>query len=162
MPHFDFLHFSGKIHTMKQMPKTVPLDMQAVIERLRDTDSQEECLRQAYDILIQKYHGNRLKTLLRFFELFSSSVNTLWYKNGFMHCTNLNRLLYILLVKSGHFTKNDIETRWTLLWYISPHQYIQVSMKNGQRINVDVWAHVYGISFGDYAHGFHAYRKNSK
>lgn len=63
----------------------------------------------------------------------------------------------MLLMKSGHFTDDDIETRWTLLWFVSPHQYLRVRLDNEQWANVDVWANVYGIPFGDYAHGFHAY-----
>ncbi len=146
---------------MRTIPDTPPQDMLPVIESLRGAASQDECLRQAYDILTKKYEGNRLKTITRFFELFPRSMDEVWKKTGFQHCTNLNWLLRTLLVKSGHFEDADIETRWTLLWCVSPHQFVQVRMKDGQRVFVDVWAAAYGIPFGDRAHGLHAYRGSS-
>lgn len=142
---------------MKYIPETLPQDMQSIAGALHELHSQDECLRKAYDILTKKYYGNRIKTLLRFFDLFPRSLNKLWSKNGFLHCTNFNWLLRILLIKSGHFTEKDVTTCWTLLWFVSPHQFIRVTMENGQKINIDLWAAVYGIPFGDYAHGFHAY-----
>jgi len=71
-----------------------------------------------------------------------------------MHCTNINRILKSLLIGSGLFREEDIRIKWTLIWYVSPHQHVQVRI--GDRwINVDIWAHAYGIEFGDYTHGFH-------
>jgi len=146
---------------MRKIPTNLPQEIEIKIELLRQVNSQEECLQKAYELLIKKYHGNRLKTLTHFFELFSRSLEELWARDGFMHCTNLNWLLRTLLVRSGHFTEHDITAHWTLLWYVSPHQYLRVTMKDGRRVNVDTWAHTYGIPFGDYAHGFHAYGNSS-
>jgi hypothetical protein len=129
--------------------------MHTTIETLRRAGSQEECLRMAYDILTAKYYGDRLKTVLRFPELFPSSPEALWQRSGFLHCTNFNRLLKILLVQSSHFAATDIRFRWTLIWYVSPHQYVRVRMNDGHIIPIDAWANRYGIQFGDYTHGFH-------
>src|SRR3569832_857829 len=98
------------IHTI---PASLPSTMQRVVDELRETKSQKECLRAAYDLLTEKYCGNRMKTLTHFSELFPSSVNEVWARNGFLHCTNQNWLLAILLIKSGHFAPQDIHTRWT-------------------------------------------------
>lgn len=35
-----------------------------------------------------------------------------------------------LLIESEHFTKEDIQIKWSLIWYISPHQYIKVKVDN--------------------------------
>jgi hypothetical protein len=48
-----------------------------------------------------------------------------------------------------------VHLKWTQIWYISPHQYLQIRVDNNEWINVDVWANVYDIKFGDYAHGFY-------
>jgi len=128
--------------------------MQDVINELKKSQSQEECLRKAYDVLILKYHGNRIKTITRIMDFFEHDVDVLWGKAGFMHCNNINRILKSILIESGFFKKEDIKTRWTLIWYVSPHQYAQVRI-GGKWIDIDIWAHVYGIKFGDYAHGFH-------
>lgn len=139
----------------KNIPLLFPLKIQQVIDGLKKTRTKQECLHKAYRLLTAKYHGNRLKTVTRFLELCPRSVDAVWARSGFLHCTNLNWLLRVLLVKSGHFTEEDIETCWTLLWYVSPHQYLRVKLDDGQQAKVDVWANVYGIGFGDYAHGFH-------
>ena len=139
------------------MTMNIPAQMQRVVDQLRKTTTQEECVQQAYDVLTTKYHGNRIKTLIRLPELFTTSLDALWARNGFLHCTNLNRLLRALLQQSGHFAATDIKECWTLLWYVSPHQFLRVRMTGGKWVNVDVWSKSYGIPLGDYAHGFHTY-----
>jgi hypothetical protein len=90
--------------------------------------------------------------------LFSSGIEDLWNRSGFLHCTNQNYLLALLLVKSRKFTENDIEPKWTLLWGLSPHQYLKVKVGDNYK-NIDAWAARYGIGFGRYAHGFHTGKK---
>lgn len=140
---------------MKHIPPSLPTDMQPVADALRHAKTQEDCLRSAYDMLIAKYYGNRLKTYTHFLELFPRSMDELWARSGFLHCTNLNWLLGSLLVHSGQFQTSDLRTPWTLLRFGSPHQYLQVRLRDGRWIDVDVWARVFGIPFGDHAHGLH-------
>lgn len=125
-----------------------------VITTVRRTHSKEECLRTAYEMLTHKYHGGRLKTLTRCWELLPRSIDRLWAKSGFLHCTNLNRLLRYVLIESGHFQKRDIKARWTLLWYVSPHQFLHVHVGEGRWIAIDCRAKHYGVPYGEYAHGF--------
>ena len=61
----------------------------------------------------------------------------------------------ILLVKSELFDEEDIKLKWTLVWHISPHQYLTIKINQNEYINIDLWGKAYGINFGDYAHGFH-------
>lgn len=128
--------------------------MQDTVEELKKSKTQEECLRKAYDILIAKYQGNHIKTITRLFNIFEKDVNVLWNRSGFLHCTSISLVFKKLLLESGFFKEDEIRTRWTLIWYVSPHQYLQVKIGD-EWINVDAWANVYGIEFGDYAHGFH-------
>ena len=135
-------------------PDEIPTEMQNTINEIKMSPSKEGCLKTVYEILTTKYHGSRVDTYLKFLNIFTHDIKTLWNTNGFMHCTNINYLMKILLIKSGMFEDNDIRLRWTLVWYVSPHQYIQVKV-NSAWINIDIWASSYGIKFGDYAHGFH-------
>ena len=132
-------------------------NLDAVIAELQRAPTQEECLLRAHTILTTKYYGHRWKNFTRFFHLWPSPVPTLWKTEGHMHCTNMNRILKELLVQSGHFSEKDVELRWTLLWCISPHQYVCARLSDGRTVYVDPWAYAHGIVFGDYAHGFHAY-----
>ncbi len=128
-------------------------DINAVIEELRKINDKELCLKKAYNIMIKKYHGERIRTYTRIFDIFSLNINSLWAKNGFLHCTSINYLLKTILIRTALFTEKDIKMKWTLVWYISPHQYLQVKINN-KFINIDVWGRAYGIEYGDYAHGF--------
>jgi hypothetical protein len=130
-------------------------DLQTVTITLRQTKTGEECLRAAYGILTAKYHGERLKTITRLPDLFRRNIDVLWRKSGFLHCTNINLLLKELLVRSGHFSPAQIRFRWTSSWFLVPHQYAQVTLADGRCIDIDVWAAVFGIPYGDHSHGFH-------
>ena len=135
------------------IPDKLPEQMQETINELKKSLNKEDCLRCAYEILTAKYHGHRIKTYTRLFNVFSRDINKMWSKTGFLHCTNINYLMKTLLIKSGLFNDSDIALKWTMVWYVSPHQYIQVT--TNKKINIDIWGRSYGIKFGDYAHGFH-------
>lgn len=136
------------------IPEVLPDEMQKTIDELKKSLNKEECLKKTYNILILKYRGCRVKTYVKLFDAFKRDVSALWSKNGFLHCANINYIMRILLIKSGFFGEDDIRLKWTQIWYVSPHQYLQVNV-NGEWINIDVWAYAYGIKFGDNAHGFH-------
>ena len=136
------------------IPDVLPDDMQKIINEIKKSLNKEECLKKVYEILIVKYRGYRVKTYLKLFDVFVHDISILWNKNGFMHCGNINYVMRALLIKSDFFSEDDIRLRWTLIWYISPHQYLQVKIDD-RLINIDIWAYAYGIKFGDNAHGFH-------
>lgn len=136
------------------IPNILPDEMQKIIDEIKKSSNKEEYLKRSYEILAAKYHGDRIKTYTRLFDVFQRDIGSLWNKNGFLHCTSINYVMRALLIKSGFFTDDDIRLKWTQIWYISPHQYLQIKV-NGKWINADVWANAYGIKFGDNAHGFH-------
>ncbi|PIR05407.1 hypothetical protein COV56_03025 [Candidatus Kuenenbacteria bacterium CG11_big_fil_rev_8_21_14_0_20_37_9] len=136
------------------IPDVLPNEMQKIINEIKKSLNKEECLKSAYKLLVAKYRGYRVMTYLKFFDVFKHDIGAFWSKNGFLHCTNINYVMRTLLVKSGFFTEDDIRLRWTQIWYISPHQYLQVKIDD-KWINIDIWVHAYGIKFGDHSHGFH-------
>lgn len=136
------------------VPDVLPDEMQKIINEIKKSLNKEGCLKVAYEILTAKYRGYRIMTYLKLFDVFKHDIGTLWQKNGFLHCTNINYLLRTILIKSDFFTDDEICLCWTQIWYISPHQYLQVKVDD-KWIDVDIWAHAYGIEFGDHAHGFH-------
>ncbi|MEF3692177.1 MAG: hypothetical protein V3574_03955 [Candidatus Moraniibacteriota bacterium] len=128
--------------------------MMRVVEDLKKSSNKEECLKRVYDLLSDKYQGVRVKTYLKFPTVFKKDVNFFWNQGGFLHCTNMNYLARVFLVGSGFFREEDVILRWTLIWYISPHQYLRIKIAKDKFINVDIWAKDFGIKFGDYARGF--------
>ena len=144
-------HFLSKT----EIPEQIPKGMQEAVEELKKTTNQDECLRKAYEIITKRFKGYRFKTVTRIPQIFSFDLDGFWNTPGFMLCHNMAWLLRILLVKSGHFENEDLVGKWTQVWYISPHHYLKVKMKDGRVINVDTWGANQGVKFGDYAHGFH-------
>lgn len=138
-----------------QIPDKLPVEMEKIVAELKQTGSQEECLRRAYEIMVRRYRGFRFRTYLRIHEAFETDLEKMWKKTGFLHCHVINFLLRVLLVKSGWFQDADIKFKYSLVWYVSPHQYLQIKVGENKFINVDVWNYHYGKKFGDYARGFH-------
>jgi len=138
-----------------KIPQKLPDSMQKVVDRLKRTASQEECLKMAYDIMVERFKTHRFKAFGRIPEIFTFDIERLWDNSDFKLCHNLTYMLRILLVKSGHFNNEDLRAKWTQVWYISPHNFLIVKMKSGKTVNVDVWGADEGVKFGEYAHGFH-------
>lgn len=127
---------------------------QELARQVATQSTQEVALRCAYDALAAKYRGYRMRTFLRIDRLFIHDFESLWRRNGFLHCHHMNYLLRTLLVSSGQFENIAITGHWTQIWILSPHQYLSVELKNGNEIEVDLWGAAYGIPFGEHAHGF--------
>jgi hypothetical protein len=142
------------LFSKKPLPDKVPEDMQRVIDMLKRSKSKEECLKKAYDVMTGKYRGYYLETYVRILDVFNYDIFRLWKTDGFIHCTNIGYVLRTLLVKSGHFTDDDIEIKNALI-ILSPHQYARVRVSEDKVIDVDVWGRAHGIGLGDHAHGFH-------
>jgi hypothetical protein len=135
------------------LPTDLNDEITNILKDLSKIKNQEEYLEAAYRVITSRYQGGRVKTLFKAWDLFSESVEDLWNRTGFLHCTNQNYLLSLLLVKGGLFNEKAIKPKWGQIWLLSPHQYLQV--RTGDKlINVDAWARSYGIPFGQYAHGF--------
>lgn len=146
--------FKMTLNILFNRDKEIPDDLAIFIKDLKKLSGKEECLKKTYEMLTKKYYGKKLRTFINFFDLFICDIGKLWRKSGFMHCTNLNYLAKFILIKSGHFKEEDIQTKWTLIYWISPHQYLRVRTSDDEYIDVDIWANSYGIDFGDYARGF--------
>lgn len=134
-----------------KIPKSLPKDMQDAVNEIKGSQSKKDCLRKAYDVLSEKYAGCHICT--RFFDLFVTDLDKLWNKDGAAHCTTLDYLLRVLLVKSGFFKDENIELKLILI-YIFPHQYLKIKLSEDKFINVDPWGAKHKIKFGDYASTF--------
>ena len=121
-----------------KIPEKLPKDMQRVVEQLKKSKNKEDCLKKAYYIITRKYRGYHVKTYTHFFKVFITDVNKLWDKRGFLHCTHMNYLMRILLVKSGFFKDDEVTPKLTLVWYKSIHQYLSI------KINRNKYRCIYG------------------
>jgi hypothetical protein len=145
-----------------KLPNSLSKEVDVAIRQIKLANTKEEAIQKAYKIITTKYRGRRMTTLVKIRSIFSEGTQDLWNRSGFMHCTNQNYLLAVLLVKSGFFKEEDIKLKWTMLWGISPHQYLRVMTNKNEYIDIDAWSAVYGIALGDHAHGFHTGAKLAK
>lgn len=134
--------------------EVLPESMRVLAVEIAKQPDQESALRYAYEALAKKYRGYRTLTFLRLDRFFITDMEILWKIRGFLHCHHMNYLFRTLLVASEKFTLEAIETRWTQIWLFSPHQYLAVTLKNGQVMEIDLWGKAYGVPFGSHAHGF--------
>lgn len=123
------------------------------IEQVRAARNQRQALQIAYDIVTKHFKGKRFYTYLVIWKAFEKDPNCLWDRTGHMHCTHQNYLLRILLVRSGWFEESDIRLGHSLIWFISPHQYLKVRL-DGKWIALDPWNSTHGAALGQYASGF--------
>jgi len=133
----------------RKIPDKLPPGVQKIVDKLKKTKSKEQCLKQAYESVSKKYRGRKWLTFTKFWDLFRCSVKSIWGRKGFLHCTNLNYILRVLLIKSGKFKESDIKPKITFVG-ISIHQYLRVKINN-KYVDVDPWGEAYGIKFGKHA-----------
>lgn len=145
------------LDTLKKgkLPEELPKDIERLVAELKETRDKKACLEKAYSVLTTKYKGYRFKTLYNPHYFLINDLEKLWAKSGFIYCNQMNYLLRLLLIKSEWFKDEDIELKWTLIWYISLHQYCKIKINDNKYINVDIWGTAHGFRLGDYAHGFH-------
>lgn len=135
------------------LPKDIDKVTQRILQDLKGITDKEQYLKEAYNLVSERFEGGRVKTFSRLWQLFSTSFEDLVNRSGFMHCTNQNYILTNILVKSTLFAEADIKPHWTTIWYCTPHQYLKID--TGKAIyTIDCWARHYGVPFGQYAKGF--------
>jgi len=143
------------VFSKQQIPKTLPKDVQKIVEKLKKTKTKMACLKIAYNEVGKKFHGEIFRVVTHFFHLYTGSFAKIWSKPGWLHCNTLNYLLRVLLVKSGKFKDSEIKVKWTMVYYISLHQYFRIKMDKNKYLNVDMWGRNHKIPLGAYSHGFY-------
>jgi|AntRauTorcE11897_2_1112592.scaffolds.fasta_scaffold41805_2 hypothetical protein len=138
----------------ESLPKELNSTFSAIVEHLNSCDNKEEALKEAYCIVAARFKSSRLKLFIRVKRGFMKDPEKMWQKK-FLYCYQVNYLLRIFLVKSKWFKDEDFKLKFSLVYYIIPHQYLKVKVADNQYMNVDPWARDYGIKLGDYLYGFH-------
>ncbi len=138
------------LFTKGKIPKKLPLEMQKEVNKLKKTKSKLECLKQAYNFIKKNFKSKRHQTVIKFFRLFVTDVNKLWdytKKDKFLHCTQQNYMLRVLLIKSNKFKEQDIGVIDGIHTGFGIHQYLIVNVGN-KWMDIDVWFSNLGIGFG--------------
>jgi len=150
IPHLGFRR--------EPLPELTPPDWQKEIDFLKASAAgAEEFLFLTYNYLGNKYFYKsrpffrRFKVFPNFSTLFASPED-LYRIQGFLHCTQLNFLLRLFLVKSGFFKEEDIRRKHVLVNFFI-HQYLQVKV-NGKWLDVDVFEYSNDLKIGQHLKTF--------
>jgi hypothetical protein len=142
-------HFFEK----EKIPSIAHPDLLKAIDQIKSCASIEEAMKTALQLLSSKYKSKRFETYIFFYKWFEKDPNKLWQRSGFLHCTQQNYLFRVLMVKSGWLKDFQIDIGYSLVAYVSPHQYLKVYLKECP-IAVDPWNFGMGVPLGKYAAGF--------
>lgn len=136
------------------LTKITNQNLQKTINQLKQAPSAEAATKQALEILKAKYDSGTVRTYFFFWMATQSDPNVLWDRKGFMHCTQQNHLLRLLLVKSEQVEERDIRLGYSLIWYISIHQYLKITLEKDRTVGVDPWSYGRGAKWNEFASGF--------
>jgi len=135
------------------IPKKLPLEMESEVKKLKKIKSKLAVLKEAYKFVSGNF-GKYCKiylNLLKLPRLYKKDVSSIWdYKysdDPFLHCTQLNYLIRVLLIKSKKFKEKDIGLVNIFQWPPFIHQYLIIKIDK-KFIDVDVWYSKLGIAFG--------------
>lgn len=135
------------------LPAITNPDLTSAIDQVKRTRSQQQTIDTAFDLVTSRFESHRFRTYLYLWKAFEDDPNKLWQRQGFLHCHHQNLLLRTLLVKSGWVKEEDIKLGWSLVWYISPHQYLILTLNKSQ-LALDPWNSKFGAEIGEFATGF--------
>ena len=140
-----FMGFNA-LRASQEIPQEIK-DRIAKLEKASQTP--EEYLKRAYDLVVSRWHAGRFETLLRAPLAFRKDLAQVWRSPGYAHCTTQNYLLFVLLVGSKFFRPEDIKKK-TVLFNFFVHQFLQVHVAN-QWLDVDpAGASICGMPFGSH------------
>ena len=129
------------------------ISLKEATKRMRKTKTQHAALVEAYALVSARFTGRVGDMYLRPDRLFEKSKVNMWKRGSCLHSTKQNQFVRDFLIESGLFSERDIRFRWTLLYYFSPHQFLEVKVKD-RWMRVDPWAAHKGYHLGEGPPGF--------
>lgn len=136
-------------------PDKLPLFLQKLNKEFAEkAKNDEEFLRFWMDLLDEHFDAGHLVQFLYPARWFETDLEKIWNDNKRPQlCTIYNYLLESILLNSGLFTREQLSHR-TVFLNFSMHQYLQVRLKDGKKLELDLWAYDMGLPFGRAARGF--------
>lgn len=138
----------------QELPSKIPKELELKIKEFSRSKNKEEFLKKSFFYVVRGWGGSRFNFFFKFTRLFQKDISQILRTKGYMHCTTMNFLIRIMLIRSGLFKESDIRLIFTNSWYIVPHQYMVVRVSEKKFINIDPWYYQFGIDYGEYGSGF--------
>ncbi len=121
------------------IPNKIPKELKCRIKEFSKSKDEEIFLKKSFFYIVNKWGGNRINLILKFPRLYQKDIYKIIRTKGYMHCTSMNYLLRVMIVKSNLFIDEDIKNKLTNSWYLVPHQYLEIKISNKKKIFLDPW-----------------------
>jgi hypothetical protein len=142
------------LFSKQPIPEKIPKELSDKIKEFSKVKNKDKFVEKCFLYIVGKWYGQRFGVFTRFPRLFEKDIFKIFKTQGYLHCTTINFLLRIMLIKSGLFKEEDIVLKITNTWYIYVHQYLEVKLSKTKTITLDPWNYHYGIPYGNYGKGF--------
>ena len=120
----------------------------------RDAKNDEEFLKLWMDCLDEHFDAGHLTQFLSPHRWFETDLEKIWADNKKPQlCTIYNYLLESVLLNSPRFGRDQISHK-TVFLNFTMHQFLEVRLKDGKKLELDLWAYDMGVPFGKGARGF--------
>lgn len=146
-------HLVPNYFEKESIPNITDPDLLEEIQNIKRQPTAYQAIQYAMELLSHKYQSLRFKSFSRFWRIHEKDPNKLWKRTGFLHCTQQNYLLRVLLVKGNKIQDENIKLGYSLVWNVSPHQFLIVKYK-GENLALDPWNYDRGAHIDAYAAGF--------
>ncbi len=133
---------------MYKIPVELPETMSAKIKELEaQSISAEEFLRKVYEFVQNRWHAERLKTVIKLPLVFRTDLNKIYNTPGYAHCNTINYVFVSMLANSRFFKPQDLRVKHVFFNGV-PHQFVQVNLY-GKVLDLDPSLYyVKGVPFG--------------
>ncbi len=97
-----------------QIPETIPEDLlDTIVELQQRSSDKEDFIKKCFLYIVSNWWWNRIQLFSHFSRIFQKNIHTIINSKWYMHCTTMNYILRIILVKSSLFSEKDIVLRCT-------------------------------------------------
>jgi hypothetical protein len=136
-------------------PEKLPEFLEKINQDFDDrAKNDEEFLKLWMDKLDEHFDAGHVTQFLRPNKWFETDLGKIWADNKTPQlCTIYNYFLESILLNSGRFSREQIFHR-TVFLNFSMHQFLEVKIKNGKKLELDLWGYDMGLPFGKGAKGF--------
>ena len=136
-------------------PEKLPLELEKLGQEFNNkAKNDEEFIRLWMDTLKDRYETGHVMQFLHPDRWFETDLEKIWkdYRTAQL-CTIYNYLLECILLNSDRFSREQISHKTGFLNF-SMHQYLEIRLKDGKKLELDLWAYDMGLPFGKAATGF--------
>jgi hypothetical protein len=144
LPHFILPNYS----LIKTKHKVTSKELTNIFKKLNKIKDDEKFVKAAL-IYISKHYKtteNPLIFISHFPKLFWYNPNKIIKQKGFAYCHIQNLMLKTILIESGRFKPEQIQTKTTIS-SITTHQYMILTINN-KKLHLDPWAYSQGFPYG--------------